>query len=86
MNAAPPTVVPTQVDKLTAMLERTVDRLKTTAGKALVAPCNQMRRPETAVGDLLFGGGVPSGCNGTSLDLSRHRVLPETDLVHKVNF
>ncbi|HMF17229.1 MAG TPA: hypothetical protein VKE98_08485 [Gemmataceae bacterium] len=44
----------TQVDKLTAMLERTVDRLKTPAGKALVAPCNQMRRPKTAAGDLLF--------------------------------
>jgi hypothetical protein len=44
----------TQVDKLTAMLERTVDRLKTPAGKALVTPCNQMRRPKTAAGDMLF--------------------------------
>jgi len=44
----------TKVEQLTAMLQRTVDRLKTPAGKALVAPCNQMRRPKTAAGDLLF--------------------------------
>lgn len=49
-------------------------------------PRDQRHGEQAAIGAALFGSGAPSGCAGPSLDLSLHRVLPETDLVHKVNF
>jgi hypothetical protein len=42
----------TKVDQLIAMLERTVDRLKTPPGKALVPVSNQARKPKTT--DAIF--------------------------------
>jgi hypothetical protein len=44
----------TKVDKLTAMLERTVDRLKTPAGKPLVTPACQCTAPKAGKDDLVL--------------------------------
>jgi hypothetical protein len=49
-------------------------------------PGDQRHGKQAAIGAGLFGGRILSGCNGTSLDISRHHMPPEPNLVHKVNF
>jgi len=44
----------TNVDKLIAMLQRTVDRLKLKAGKPLVTPAKQASAPEAGADDLVL--------------------------------
>ena len=43
-----------QVEKLTAMLERTVERLKTKPGKPLVAPSSQSKKPKSNADALVL--------------------------------